>query len=83
MGGGGSLKDHPVERDRDQLELSPNFVAQVMNGRKRRQLYDLECEVLPGSEVVKEVFDRFHYLDQDGRDLVKNLGEILHNGLFK
>ena len=53
-----------------------------MNGRRRRQLYDLECEVLPGSEVAKEVFDRFHYLDQDGRDLVPNLGEILHIELF-
>ena len=38
--------------------------------------------MLPGSEVVKEVFDRFHYLDQDGRDLVQNLGEILRNDLF-
>ena len=38
--------------------------------------------MLPGSEVVKEVFDRFHYLDQDGRDLVKNSVEILHIELF-
>ena len=38
--------------------------------------------MLPGSEVVKEVFDRFHYLDQDGRDLVQNLGKILCNELF-
>ena len=38
--------------------------------------------MLPGSEVVNEVFDRFHYLDQDGRDLVQNLGKILCNELF-